>query len=301
MVESKTLADCPVCGSNNWRVCYSGKIRDGTFGTSTIKEVTIVSCTCSLQRLETFALTSSTYEGDEYRLKYNGTIDEDELIELHLEEQSSRLVLLGTRNLKGSKVIDIGCGHGAFLDAVSGLAASTIGIEPFERLHSSLIARGHEIYGPSDKRIASLQNSANFVTSFNVIEHLEDPHEHLVSAWSMVKPGGQLVVQTSNLNEILMLVGAPGFKEFWYRTAHNWYFTPDNLEGIASKAGLTAIKVSTFHEYSFSNFVNWFRDSKPTGNIDSLGLGSEFETIWKANIESSGLGSSIILKATKPT
>ena len=117
----------------------------------------------------------------------------------------------------------------------------------------------------------------------------------------MVKPGGQIVVQTSNLNEILMLAGAPGFKEFWYRTAHNWYFTPDNLEGIASKAGLTAIKVSTFHEYSFSNFVNWFRDSKPTGNIDSLGLGSEFETIWKTNIESSGLGSSIILRATKPT
>lgn len=300
MVASKILGDCPVCESNNWIVSYSGKIRDGTFATSTKQEVTVVSCTCLLQRLETFALTTSTYEGDEYRLKYNGTIDEDELIELHLEEQSSRLVLLGTKNLKGAKVIDIGCGHGAFLDAVSGLAATTIGIEPFERLHSSLIARGHEIYGPSDKRIASLQNSADFVTSFNVIEHLEDPYEHLVSAWSMVKPGGQIIIQTSNLNEILMLVGAPVFKEFWYRTAHNWYFTPDNLEVIATRAGLTDIKVSTFHEYSFSNFVNWLRDNKPTGNINSLGLNIEFETIWKAIIESSGLGSSIILRATKP-
>ena len=300
-MNSGTLGDCPVCGTNNWHVVFIGKIRDGSFGTSTIDDAKVVACSCSLQRLETFALTTSTYEGDEYRLKYNGTVDDTELLELHLEEQSSRLVLLGTKNLKGATVIDVGCGHGAFLDAVSGLAASTIGIEPFERLHNSLIARGHEVYRPSDQRITHFQNSADFVTSFNVIEHLEDPYEHLVSAWRMVKPGGQIIVQTCNLNEILMLTGASGFKEFWYRTAHNWYFTPDNLEGIAARAGLSAVKVSTFHEYNFSNFINWHRISRPTGNNDSFWLSVEFETIWKASIERSGRGSSIILRATKPT
>lgn len=301
MDYSRTLNDCPVCGTNNWHVVFIGKIRSGSFGASTIDDATIVACSCSLQRLETFALTTSSYEGDDYRLNYNGTVDDAELLQLHLEEQSSRLVLLGTRNLKGAKVIDVGCGHGAFLDAVSGLAASTIGIEPFERLHKSLIARGHEVFDPSDQRIANLENSADFVTSFNVIEHLEDPYEHLVSAWRMVKPGGQFVVQTCNLNEILMLTEASGFKEFWYRTAHNWYFTPHNLESIAARAGLSAVKVSTFHEFNFSNFINWHKMSRPTGNSESFRLSVEFETIWKASVENSGRGSSIILRATKAT
>ena len=300
MSVSRILDECPTCGINDWHVVFRGKIRAGAFGTYTRDKSEIVECSsCSLQRLEAFALTADKYEGDEYRLKYNGTIDDVELLELHLDEQASRLTLIGTKNLKGATVIDVGCGHGAFLDTVGGLATSTIGIEPFKRLHESLIRRGHKVFSPSDPQTKFLQYSADFVTSFNVIEHLEDPYEHLVSSWNMVKPGGQIIVQTSNLNEILFSTEASGFKEFFYRTAHNWYFTPSTLGGLAIRTGLNAIEVSTFHEYNFLNFMNWHKMSKPTGNDGTFGLGNQFESIWKSSIEIAGQGSSIILRATK--
>ena len=232
-------------------------------------------------------------------MDYNGTASDEALLALHDEEQAHRIALIGTKNLRHRTVIDVGCGHGAFLDSVGGLVANTIGIEPLTSLHSSLVGRGHEVFSPTDHALTDLRSKADLVTSFGVVEHLEDPYQHLTFSWSLVKPGGRLVLQTDNLNEILFKTEAPNFKEFFYRTAHNWYFAPTTVEKLAERAGLTNINVSTFHEFGFSNFINWHRQAKPTGdNHDSL-LGSDFEAVWKSSIEHRGLGSLVTLTAIK--
>lgn len=303
MSELLALQDCPVCLTNDWRIVYDGPIRDGLFvflPTQKKHVAQVVECgSCLLQRLKEFALADSDYETEEYRIKYNGTSNDRALLELHDEEQAHRVTLIGTKSLRGSTVVDVGCGHGAFLDSIGGLAANTIGIEPFTALHGSLVRRGHQVFSPSDLKLAKFRSKADLVTSFGVMEHLEDPYQHLTFAWNLVKPGGRLVLQTDNLDEILFQTGAPGFKDFFYRTAHNWYFAPETMKKIAVRAGLNNIKVSTFHEFGFSNFVNWHKQAKPTGdNHDSL-LGSDFEAVWKSSIEHRGFGSLVTLLATK--
>lgn len=300
MNEIQLSKNCPVCKANSWRVIFSGRIRDGQFGNFTAGHSKVVACTtCSVQRLSDFVLTIDEYEGDAYRLKYNGSKNDLALLALHDEEQASRMALIGTKLLRGSTVIDVGCGHGAFLDSVGGLASRTIGIEPFTELHSSLRDRGHEIFGPLDPKIVALVSSADLVTSFGVIEHLEDPYEHLTLAWSFVKSGGRLVLLTDNLDEILLSTSANNFEQFFYRTAHNWYFSPLTLERLAIRAGLKAIKISTVHEFNFSNFMNWHKESRPTGNLHTPPLGRDFESVWKSSVERTGHGSLVTMIATK--
>ena len=270
------------------------------FGQFTSGPSVVVECAlCTLQRLKEFALDPDDYVNDEYRLKYNGTVNDIDLLTIHDDEQASRITLIGTKNLRGAVVIDIGCGHGAFLDSIAGLATRTIGVEPFTALHASLNRRGHEVFTALDPEINHLVNSADLVTSFGVIEHLEDPLAHLTLGWSLVKPGGRLVLQTDNLDEILFRTQALNFREFFYRTAHNWYFTPSTTEQIATRAGIKNSVVTTFHEFGFSNFLNWHKDGKPTGNNHIPPLGTDFESVFKSSIERYGRGSLITLVATK--
>ena len=239
------------------------------------------------------------YVSRDYRTKYNGGTNDQFLLALHDEEQANRVSLIGTSRLRNSIVVDIGCGHGSFLDAISGLAKSTIGIEPFTELHDSLRNRSHQVYAPSDESLQRLNAQADIVTSFGVIEHLVDPLEHLLFAWALVKPGGQFILQTDNVEEILFVTEARGFKEFFYRTAHNWYFSPSSLTQLTKSAQLQNFQVSTFQEYGFPNFISWHKFGKPTGNSHNPLLGKQFESAWKSGVEESGHGSLITLIATK--
>ena len=291
---------CPACDNSSWRIVYNGKIRDGMFGQFTFGPSEVVECSfCALQRLKEFALDPDDYVNDEYRLKYNGTINDIDLLAIHDPEQASRIMLVGTKSLRGAMVIDIGCGHGAFLDSIAGLATRTIGVEPFTALHASLSRRGHEVFTAIDPKIEHIKNCADLVTSFGVIEHLENPLAHLIFGWSLVKPGGRFVLQTDNLDEILFHTQAQNFREFFYRTAHNWYFTPSTLERIARRAGIENSVVTTIHEFGFSNFLNWHKNGKPSGNNHIPPLGTDFESIFKSSIERSARGSLITLVATK--
>ena len=295
-----SISKCPVCEAISWRLVFQEKIRDGLFGQYTTDDARIVECeSCSLQKLDFFVLTPEKYESDEYRIKYNGTKEETDLLALHDAEQANRLAVIGTKSLRNSVIVDIGCGHGAFLDSVKGLASRTIGIEPFSDLHPSLVRRGHEVFSPLDEKIKTFRSSADLVTSFGVIEHLEDPFGHLELAWNLVKPGGRLILQTDNLNEILFTTAAKNFKRFFYRTAHNWYFSPETLKKLAMRANLEGIKVSTIQEYGFLNFIQWQKEGKPTGNSGGYFLGSDFEAIWRSSVERTEQGSLIMLMATK--
>lgn len=291
---------CPACSACKWEIVFNGAIRDGLFGQTTSTSIDILQCSsCGLQRLNKFSLSLENYENAEYRNRYNGGSDDQFLLALHDEEQANRVSLIGTSKLRNSVVLDIGCGHGSFLDAIRGLAKVTIGIEPFKELYDSLRNRSHQIFAPSDKSLLDLISKVDIVTSFGVIEHLVDPLDHLINAWSFVKPGGQLVLQTDNLDEILNVTDARGFKEFFYRTAHNWYFSPASLTQLAKSAQLQNFQISTFQEYGFSNFLGWHKFGRPMGNAQSSFLGKQFESAWKSSLEESGSGSLITLTATK--
>ncbi len=302
MSASQLKADCVVCGRRKWTLLYEGKIRDGSFGKLTTEPMRIYQCAeCGLARLDEFVIGQREYESTLYREKYNDSSDDKVLLKMHDPEQGPRIALVGLDKFRDKVVLDYGCGHGALLDAVAGVAKQTIGIEPLRAMHDSLENRGHTVFGSSEHALQHLRGKVQVLTSFGVIEHVEDPRAYLRNAFDLLEPGALFILQTDNIDDVLLKTEAQNFVAFFYRTAHNWYFRRSNLESLAVTCGFVELDLRTFHSYDFSNFVLWHRDGRPTGTGKLRLFDSVFDQLWKAVVEASGYGDLITMVGRKPS
>jgi SAM-dependent methyltransferase len=103
------------------------------------------------------------------------------------------------RRRSPARVIDIGCGHGFFLDRVRAALphAEAIGFEFDPRLAQPGIARGHTVWS-GDLLTAFRERSGGqrfgAVTLFQVLEHVENPAGILESVKHLLEPDGIFIV-----------------------------------------------------------------------------------------------------------
>lgn len=236
------------------------------------------------------------YVKSDYRLNYNGSVGIETYRRLHVKEQAGYIDLIKGLNLKGRTVCDIGCGGGTFLDCIKNMAQKTIGIEPFVGYHGPLKNSGHTVFSGIEAMKASDRNCrVDLVTSFHVIEHVEDPIAFLNQIKGVIKPGGRAVLVTPNADDILMKLDFGPYQKFNFRTAHRWYFNHRSLVFAAQKAGFIKIRIRYRHNYDLSNFALWLRDGKPTGNAKVGLFNSRINRAWQDYLESQGLADTIAL------
>jgi 2-polyprenyl-3-methyl-5-hydroxy-6-metoxy-1,4-benzoquinol methylase len=294
------MISCDLCDSQDYKVIYSGKIRDGVVGKKTEIEHKVVKCDgCGLVRLLDNPLSMEYYQSDEYRNDYNDTSSPDDYIEMHDDEQPPRLDKVGAGFFRDKVVLDYGCGGGVFLDLVGGLSEITLGIEPFSGYHDSLKSRGHKIFSNIETAQLKYKGKVDSVVSFGVLEHVENPQQYLKDAYSLLKNEGKMYLETDNLHDILMKLNINSFDEFFYRTAHLWYFEDKTLKLMAEQAGFSDIKISFRHNFDMSNVMLWLRDNKPTGNGKLDFLSNGVDKNWIEFVESSGLADLVCIEMTK--
>ena len=260
------MTSCGLCDAKDFKVIYHDFIRDGVFGKVSSSKHKVVKCSgCGLVRLLNNPLNMAYYQSEEYRNFYNNSSNISDYIKVHDDEQPPRLAKLGSSFFRDKIVLDFGCGGGAFLDLTSGIAAKTIGIEPFEGYHQSLKNRNHQIFSNSKQAKKEYANKIDAIVSFGVLEHVENPQDYLKDAFELLKKGGKMYIETDNLDDILMKLEISSFHSFFYRTAHLWYFDSNTLEALVKKTGFSDIKMSFRHNFDLSNTFLWLRDNKPTG------------------------------------
>lgn len=97
-------------------------------------------------------------------------------------------------------LLDIGCADGRFVHAAVARGVDAHGIDHSERL----VALGNERYGGDRLSTRSLQQiratgqTFDIVTLFEVTEHVPDPLDLLRAAWTVLTPGGTIIVSTPN-------------------------------------------------------------------------------------------------------
>lgn len=294
------MTSCDLCNVQDYEVIYDDVIRDGVVGLkSTIKHKVVKCSGCGLVRLLDNPLTMEYYQSDEYRNAYNETSNPSDYIKMHDKEQPPRLDKLGADFFRDKIVLDYGCGGGAFLDLVSGLSGKTLGIEPFLGYHESLIGRGHEIFSNAELAKSKYKDKIDSIVSFGVLEHVENPQQYLKDSYCLLKKGGKMYLETDNLNDILMKLDIPSFNEFFYRTAHLWYFESKTLKQLAEQVGFSGIRISFRHNFDMSNVMLWLRDNKPTGNRKLDFLSNGVHQNWIEFVESSGLADLVCIEMTK--
>ncbi len=106
---------------------------------------------------------------------------------------------------KGLSVLDLGCGGGLVTEPMARLGANVRGIDAAPeaiaaaRAHASGATAGIDYrVGLPEHLVADGEPLADVVLALEIIEHVSDINAFLVSAASLVKPGGLLILSTIN-------------------------------------------------------------------------------------------------------
>jgi 2-polyprenyl-3-methyl-5-hydroxy-6-metoxy-1,4-benzoquinol methylase len=286
---------CPICGVNSWKLVYSGSIRDGIH--ENWKESEVRRCDgCGVDRLsEDVCLQHAEYESKEYRAHLAQDHSSKNHFSTHDELAKFTLDTLWPRSLRDLTVADVGCGGGALLDHLSGLAKKLIAIEPSIAWSDSLKARGYEWEPSAASAAKKWHGKVDIVLSTQVIEHVEDPRDFLSDISKLLTPEGVAVISTPNRKDILMELMADEFPKFFYRSQHRWAFDEKSLSKCASLAGLNVVEVKHVHRYGLANAMNWYRYAKPMGRQPVRPLGDAIDMHWKAWLESTGQSDNLYL------
>ncbi len=257
----------------------------GKFGDYSKTCHTVWKCeNCQAAFLDRSALN---YESQEYRTIVDEGASPQNFYALHDVEQLDKIKVLGTGNLRGKTIADIGCGGGAFLDLLKGYATATVAVEPALNFHNELKRKGHQVYSYTKNALKDWRGKVDIAVSFAVLEHIEFPLEFLKEIRSLLKPGGELILSTPNRMDWMLELLPEDYAKFFYRYVHTWYFDKRALEKIGKLAGFKRTEIDYAQRFDISNALLWARDLKPTGlgKFDTL---QELNSHYKELLESKG-------------
>jgi len=144
----------------------------------------------------------------------------------------------------GKRLLDVGCGNGAFLDHMRNLGWEVAGVEPDGIAVSVARERGLEVYQGSLEEARFPDEHFDVITMNHVIEHVTDPIGLFKECRRVLKPDGKLVVVTPNI----ISMGRQVFGEYWRGLEvprHLHLFSPRSLRACAERAGLRVGEMRT--------------------------------------------------------
>ncbi|MFH0896175.1 MAG: class I SAM-dependent methyltransferase [Bacteroidota bacterium] len=145
---------------------------------------------------------------------------------------------------KTGKLLDVGCGTGWFLIEAGKRGWEIYGTEFSKTAIKICRENGIQIKEGELKETDFEINSFDIITSFEVIEHINNPHKELDSISNLLREGGLFYCTTPNFNSISRRRLKAAFKYIGY-PMHLSYFTKKTLN--------KAIREHNFKLYSFSS------------------------------------------------
>jgi len=157
-----------------------------------------------------------------------------------------------------SSWLDIGCGHGEFLTALSRASNGNIsgkGLEP--NRHKQQSARDHGL-DVEHFDIPDHQDSYDTISLLNVFSHLPDPPSFIDLCKKVLKPGGEILIQTGDTAEL------PASEH------HRPYYLPDHLSFVSEKilvdiltrGGFQIVSIRKYPAFPFSaSVIQWIKEA----------------------------------------
>ena len=290
---------CKLCNGTDIIDEYYGLIRDGGLGKFTDHSISMYRCrSCGVIWHNILLDSHEYYKSDEYRNSLEGTTSEEDFYKLHDTESLAKLSYTGTSVYRDAVVADIGCGCGAFLDYISGVAKMIVAIEPTESYQDVLQRKGFNTFSYASEALGQFREKVDVVTSFDVIEHVEEPKAFLMDIYRLLSTGGKAFIGTPTETPIMRkLLGEDYEKKLLFSTQHLWIFSKTNLTMMAVEAGFAKEKISFKYDqrYGIGNMLGWLKYKEPRHDISEDFITETLDKVWKSECEQKELSDYIIL------
>ena len=300
-MEAERKSICPICGAHHVDIRYDDYIRDGAPGTLTKEKYQMFYCpSCGVTWHHLDAKENRDFYGSEaYRNKLEHTAKISDYYRLHDSEVLDKLNYTGTDIFRGTVVCDIGCGGGSFLDFISGAASEVIAIEPAEHYRKELRQRGYKTYAYSQEA-DECSGGVDVVTSFDVIEHADNPIEFMREIYRLLKPQGRAIIGTPSDCPIMrVLLGHEYEQKLLYSFQHPWILSAKSFRLCCEQAGFREIRIVPKQRYGLANLVQWLKERRPTGHCEMQWVSETLDDVYKAETEAAGLADYLLAYVVK--
>lgn len=193
-----------------------------------------------------------------------------------LRERAERLVRHLPPSMPGGKLLEIGCGDGAFLKNMQLLGWIVQGIEPDHLAVAEARKSGLPIIEGVLTENTFDENSFDAITLHHVIEHLHDPLSVIRNCYRILKPNGILSIVTPNIASR----GHTLFKRNWFHLDPPRHLVVFSLEGLTAnmiEAGFSKFSshASSFGAYSIFDASAKYAEIDPDESTHSYNLKRE--------------------------
>lgn len=145
---------------------------------------------------------------------------------------------------KTNRLLDVGCGIGYFLEVAKERGWEVYGTEFTDKAVQICEAKGINMQqGVLDPTNYSPE-SFDIITSFEVIEHINNPQTELSNFHTLLRKGGLCYVTTPNFNSLLRYRLKGDYNNICY-PEHLSYYTPKTIQKAFRAAQFKTVKIET--------------------------------------------------------
>ena len=143
-----------------------------------------------------------------------------------------------------SRILDIGCGAGAFLNRVkTDKNCEVYGVDiSGAAVKTAKNSFGLDIFNGTITEAPFEDGSFDVITAWWYLEHIPDPHTTAARMGSLLKPGGHCIIGIPNFKSF----NAKIFRDKWYHLdcpRHLCIWTPSAIRRLLKEHGLTVTKI----------------------------------------------------------
>ena len=225
---------CCLCGGTQWEVVEE------------VPPISVVRCTCGL----VFVTPQPSRQVLEYAYEEAYYRPWEKQVALRSKMWQQRLLRVETFVSPPGRMLDVGCGTGAFLEVAEERGWDVTGTEFSAYAIKVAEARRFRVFKGEVWEAKLSAEAFDVVTCWHVIEHVADPKRVMEEIYRVLRPGGVLVLATPNVADhifraayIIARRRRPVFYEPDEREVHLFNFSEQTLRALATSVHFQVVEV----------------------------------------------------------
>jgi SAM-dependent methyltransferase len=291
---------CKVCGHDDTGVTYHGSIRNGAPGNMSSGPVSVYRCgKCRVMWHDGRLTDNIVYESDDYRERMGEKTTLSEFYRRHDSEILDKIHYTGVTVYRDKLFMDIGCGGGGYADFINGVARKVVLVEPNVNFSAQLRDKGYEVFLYPQDALGKYRDALELITSFDVIEHVDDPQMFLNQIYQLMADGGRAYIGTPTEYPVLRGLLGEMFDSFVFSVQHPWVFSRQSLEIMAENSGFSEYSVKFYQRFGIGNLIAWLQTCKPKGEMTYEFVTPALNNLYKTEMAREETAEYLVLELNK--